>query len=89
MKNKRIPSIAGRIAVSALLIFLAFYMLLPAINLRDRNFFQFLILSILIILVVNFLTFLKDFLSSLLDGGMTIAHRDPVTGQINFEIRQR
>lgn len=89
MKNKRIPSIAGRIAVSALLIFLAFYMLLPAINLRDRNFFQFLILSILIILVVNFLTFLKDFLSSLLDGGMTIAHRDPVTGQIIFEKRQR
>ncbi len=89
MKKHNFASAAGRIAVSAILIFLSFYMLLPAVNLRDRNFFQFLILSVLIILVVNFLSFVKDFLSRILGGGMTIAHRDPVTGQTIFEKRPR
>ena len=89
MKKHNFASAAGRITVSAILIFLSFYMLLPAVNLRDRNFFQFLILSVLIILVVNFLSFVKDFLSRILGGGMTIAHRDPVTGQTIFEKRPR
>ena len=86
MKKRSFTFIAGRIAVSAVLIFLLFYTTLPAINLKDRNFFQFLIMSILIILVVNFLTFVKDFLSRLFGGGF--AHRDPVTGQVIFEKRQ-
>ena len=87
MKQNKFSSVLGRIAVSALLIFLLFYTTLPAINLRDRGFFQFLMVSVLIVLVVNFLTDVKDFLSQLSGGGMTVAHRDPLTGQIIFEKR--
>ncbi|WP_243008948.1 hypothetical protein [Clostridium sp. AM58-1XD] len=84
MKNKKISSVLLRILVSAVLIFLVFYTTLPALNLRDRKFITFLIISILIILVVNFLTYVKNFLEGLGHGGMR-ASRDPVTGRFTFE----
>lgn len=84
MKLKRFSSILTRIIISAVLIFLLFYSMLPAINLKDRNFILFLIACILIFLVVNFLTYVKDFLQNLNTGrGMEMA-RDPVTGQVVF-----
>lgn len=59
--------------------------MMPAINLRDKNFLIFLILCILIFLVVNFLTYVKDFLSNIGSGrgGMEMV-KDPVTGQLVF-----
>ncbi len=87
MKQHKFSSIISRIAISAVLIFLLFYVMLPAVNLRDKNFFQFLILSVMVILVVNFLTYVKQFLTALTGGGMTVAHKDPLTGQVILERR--
>ena len=65
-------------------MFLLFYSMLPAINLRDRNFIIYLISCIVIFLVVNFLTYVKDFIQNLSSGrGMELT-RDPVTGQVVF-----
>ena len=81
---KRFSSIAGRILISALFMFLLFYSMLPAVNLRDRNFILYLIACILIFLAVNFLTAVKDFIQSLRDGRGFGAARDPVTGRVIF-----
>lgn len=86
MKVKKFSSIISRILISAVLMFLLFYSMLPAINLRDKNFFVFLIICILIFLVVNFLTYVKDFIQNLSAGngvGVEMV-RDPVTGQVVF-----
>ena len=59
MKLKKASSILTRIIISAVLMFLLFYSMLPAINLRDRNFIIYLISCIVIFLVVNFLTYVR------------------------------
>lgn len=85
MKLRQFSSVLSRIIISAVLMFLLFYSMLPAINLRDRNFIIYLIACILIFLVVNFLTYVKDFLQNLSGGqGMELG-RDPVTGQVIFK----
>ena len=70
MKDKKISSIIQRILLSAVLIFLVFYTTLPAVNLRDRSFIIFLMISIAIILFVNFLSYMKVFLEGLNQGGI-------------------
>ena len=87
MKQHKFSSVISRVVLSAVLIFLLFYTMLPAVNLKDKNFFQFLILSIIIILIVNFLSYVKQFISSLTGGRMTVAHKDPITGQVILERR--
>lgn len=78
---KRFTSTAAKILISAALIFLLFYSMLPAINLRDRNFIIFLIACTLILLAVNFLSSVTAFLKTAGSrGGMEFV-RDPVTGQ--------
>ena len=84
MKAKNISSMVIRILVSAALMFLLFYSMLPAINLRDKNFLVFLILCILIFLVVNFLTYMKDFLQTLGSGRGVQMVKDEETGQFVF-----
>ncbi len=86
MKKKRFASALGGILISAIIIFLLYYMMLPAINLKSQDFFTFLILSILIILTVNFVTYMKEFLSSLGSRNLHL-ERDPYTGQIRFGTR--
>lgn len=83
MNKKHIPSIIGRILISAAVIFLLYYMMLPAFNPKSQDFFIFLILCILIILTVNFVTYMKDFLSGLGTRGFRL-ERDPFTGRILF-----
>ena len=80
MKLKRFPSILGRLFVSLVLMFLLFYTTLPAVNLKNRGFFMFVISCILIFLVVNFLSYVKNLLQSLGNRRTSIS-RDPVTGQ--------
>ena len=80
MKHSKFLSIASRILVSLAIIFLLFYTMLPAVNLHDRNFIMFLIFSILIILVVNFLAYVKNFLSSLGQRRQVIIGHNPATG---------
>lgn len=86
MNAKKITSIISRILISAILIFLLFYSMLPAINLHDRNFIIFLIACILIVLVVNFLSYVKDFIQHMGSGGGIGVEvvRDPNTGQVAF-----
>ena len=81
MKHNKFASVIGRIFVSAILIFLLFYTMLPAVNFHDQNFIIFLIISILIVLVVNFLTYVKNFFSTLGQRHRTvIVGHDPMTG---------
>lgn len=87
MNKKRIPSIIGRILMSAVIICLLYYMMLPAINPKSQDFFIFLILCILIILTVNFVTYVKEFLSGLGNRGIRM-ERDPMTGRIFFGMEQ-
>ena len=56
MKKRSFFSVFGGILVSAVIIFLLYYTMLPAINLKSQDFIIFLILSTLIILTVNFIT---------------------------------
>ncbi len=84
MKTRNASSIIVRILISAVLIFLLFYSMLPAINPKDRNFFIFLILCILIVLVVNFLSCMKDFIQTLGSGRGVEMVRDETTGQFVF-----
>lgn len=84
MKIKKVSSMITRIIISAVLMFLLFYSMLPAINLKDRNFIIYLIACIVIFLVVNFLTYVKDFIQNLSSGRGMEMTRDPVTGQIVF-----
>ena len=85
MKFKKFSSTVIKVLISAVLMFLLFYSMMPAINLHDKNFFIFLIVCILIFLVVNFLSYVKDFLMNLGSGrgGMEMV-RDPATGQMIF-----
>ena len=81
MKRNKFASVLGRILVSAILIFLLFYTMLPAVNFHDQNFIIFLIISILIVLVVNFLTYVKNFFSTLGQRHRTVVvGHDPLTG---------
>lgn len=84
MKAKNISSMVFRILVSAALMFLLFYSMLPAVNLKDKNFLVFLILCILIFLVVNFLSYTKDFLQTLGSGRGVQMVKDEETGQFVF-----
>lgn len=87
MNKKHIPSIIGRILISAAVIFLLYYMMLPAINPKSQDFFIFLILCIFILLTVNFVTYMKDFLSGLGSRGYRM-ERDPNTGRIFFGVHE-
>lgn len=86
---KRFSSVIGRFLLSAVLMFLLFYTMLPAINLRDQNFIFFLIACILIFLAVNFLTYVKNWLQSIGTGGYGYGmERDPQTGRMVLKKRQ-
>lgn len=86
MKKKKLSSAFGGIFISAVVIFLLYYVMLPAINLKSQDFIIFLILSTLIILTANFITYMKDFLSSLGNRSFRV-ERDPYTGQIRFGMK--
>ena len=45
---KKFTSAFGRLLLSAVLIFLVFYTMMPAINLHDQDFIVFLIICILL-----------------------------------------
>lgn len=78
--NIKLGSVFVRLFVSAVLIFLLFYTMLPAVNFRDRNFLIFLIISIILILLVNMPTYVKQFFESLNQGHGEVIGQNPVTG---------
>lgn len=78
--NIKIGSVFVRLLVSAVLIFLLFYTMLPAVNFKDRNFLVFLIISIILILLVNMPTYVKQFFESLNQGHGEVIGHNPVTG---------
>lgn len=83
MENRKFGSVFGRILISAAIIFLMFYTMLPPLNPKSQDFFTFLILSIIVILFVNFLSSMKELLMNINGRGPRIEH-DPQTGQIKF-----
>ena len=89
MKKRSFFSVFGGILVSAVIIFLLYYTMLPAINLKSQDFIIFLILSTLIILTVNFITYMKEFLSGLGSRTNVRVRQNPLTGQIQFETEER
>ena len=76
MLRRIFSSAASRIVLSAFLIFAVFYVMLPAINLKDRTFITFLIICIGIVLVVNFFSYVLAFLSSI--GDKSVSFKDGV-----------
>lgn len=82
-KKKSLLFIPARFLISAAIIFLLFYLMLPPLNFKSQDFIVFLILSILVFLSVNFLSYMKEFLSGLGSRNMKL-ERDPYTGQIRF-----
>ncbi len=82
---KRFVSVLIKFVIAAALIFLVFYTMLPAVNLHDRNFIIFLIISILIILTVSFLSSVKELLEQVGSGYRMEKTVDPVTGRVVFQ----
>lgn len=83
---KHFSSVFGRFLFSAVLMFLLFYTMLPAINLHDQNFIVYLIFCLFIFLAVNFLTYLKHFLQGIGSGGCAYRlKRDPQSGRFVFQ----
>ena len=87
MKKRHVSAVLGRIVISAILIFLLFYFMLPPINFKSQDFIIFLILSILILLTVNFVSYMKEFLSGLTNSNLRL-ERDPFSGQIRFGMQR-
>lgn len=86
MKKRKVTSVFVNILLSAVVIFLLFYVMLPPLNLRSQDFFIFLILSIFIFLSVNFLTYMKDFFANFGTRNHIHMERDPYTGQFHFGV---
>ena len=84
MKKRNIFSTFGGLLLSAAAIFLIYYML-PPLNLKSQEFIYFLILCILIILTVNFLSYMKDFISGFGRRSFRM-DRDPYTGMLHFTV---
>ena len=79
---KKFTSAFGRLFLSAVLIFLVFYTMMPAINLHDHDFIIFLIICILIVLAVNFMESILIFLKTVQQNRGVEIVRDPVTGRM-------
>ena len=79
---KKFTSAFGRLFLSAVLIFLVFYTMMPAINLHDHDFIVFLIICILIVLAVNFMESILIFLKTVQQNRGVEIVRDPVTGRM-------
>lgn len=87
MKKKGFLSTFGGVLLSALAIFLLFYVMLPPINIRSNEFITFLILSTLIILTINFLSYMKDFVYGFGSRNLRL-DRNPYTGTFHFTFHQ-
>ena len=85
MKKRNIFSTFGGLLLSAAAIFLLYYIMLPPLNLKSQEFIYFLILCILIILTVNFLSYMKDFISGFGRRSFRM-DRDPYTGMLHFTV---
>lgn len=83
MKKRSIFSAFGGLILSTVVIFALYYVMLPPINLKSQEFITFLILSILILLTVNFLNYMKEFLSGLGSRNVRM-ERNPYTGMFQF-----
>ena len=71
---KKFTSAFGRLFLSAVLIFLVFYTMMPAINLHDQDFIVFLIICILIVLAVNFMESILIFLKTVQQNLLRFCH---------------
>ncbi|WP_101877554.1 hypothetical protein [Lachnoclostridium edouardi] len=82
MKHKFLSSPISRILISVVLIFLLFYTMLPAINLKDKSFITFIIISAGIILVVNFFSYVSTLLNQI--GNRSVSFRNGVERPLKY-----
>ncbi len=80
-KKKKVSTRIIEAILTLLIIAVLYYLLLPPINLHSKDFVTFLALSIVIILVVNFMGDLRN-LFVMLATGTSHMERDPMTGQV-------
>ena len=86
---KKFTSAFGRLFLSAVLIFLVFYTMMPAINLHDQDFIVFLIICILIVLAVNFMESILIFLKTVQQNRARSCDRtDGSAAQVRRRLRQ-
>ncbi len=84
MERQKMSTRIIKVILSVVVIALLYYLMLPPINLKSQDFVMFLIISILVILVINCLAALKDFLSNLGGRANVQIEQDPETGQMRM-----
>lgn len=80
MKQRNFSGTLWRILISALIIFILFYLELPPLNLRSESFWGFLLQCIVIILIVNGFGVIKDILGTI--------HVDGIHGLGSLNLRE-
>ena len=73
---KKAISIAVKAVISLVLMFIVFWFSLPAINFKSGDFWSYIILCAVIVLVVNFGHIILNFLKGLKDNGHTTGIKD-------------
>ena len=73
---KKAISIAIKAVISLVLMFIVFWFSLPAINFKSGDFWSYIILCAVIVLVVNFGHIILNFLKGLKDNGHTTGIKD-------------
>ena len=80
MKQRNFSGTLWRILISALIIFILFYLELPPLNLRSESFWGFLLQCIIIVLIVNGFGVIKDILGTI--------HVDGIHGLGSLNLRE-
>lgn len=80
MKTRKSTGSLWRILISAIIIFILFYLELPPLNLRSESFWNFLFQCVIILLIINGFGVIRDILSTL--------HVDGVHGMGGLNLRE-
>ena len=80
MKSRKFSGTLWRILISAIIIFILFYLELPPLNLRSEHFWSFLLQCVIIILIINGFGVIKDLITTI--------HMDGVHGVRGMSLRE-
>lgn len=80
MKTRKLTGSLWRILISAIIIFILFYLELPPLNLRSESFWGFLFQCVVVLLIINGFGVIKDIIATL--------HMDGVHGMKGLNLRE-
>ncbi len=80
MKTRKFSGILWRILISAIIIFILFYLQLPPLNLRSESFWGFLFQCVVIVLIINGFGVIRDLITTL--------HVDGIHGAGGINLRE-